>query len=80
MSEKCQKVFDEILTLVPTSKFSEIKNTKGGRLRFPIYLNDRIRETDIEALDLSTRSGNCLHRAGYNTIGELVEAISTPED
>ena len=80
MSEKCQNVFDEILTLVPTTKFSEIKKNKGGKLRFPIYITEKLRETDLEALDLSVRSSNCLHRAGYSTIGELVEKIETFDD
>ena len=80
MSEKCQSVFDEILTLVPTAKFSEIKKNRNGRLRFPIYITEKLRETEIEALDLSVRSSNCLHRAGYRTIGVLVETIETFDD
>lgn len=80
MSDKCQKVFDEILTLVPTTKFSEIKQDRDGKLRFPIYVNDRLRTTELEALDLSVRSSNSLHRAGYKTIGELVESIESIDD
>lgn len=80
MSEKCQNVFDEILSLVPTARFSEIKKNRGGRLRFPVYITDKLRETEIEALELSVRSSNCLHRAGYRTIGELVESIETFDD
>lgn len=80
MSEKCQKVFDEILTLVPTANFSEIKKRRGGKLRYPIYINEKLRTTELEALELSVRSSNCLHRAGYRTIGELVEAIESSED
>lgn len=80
MSEKCQKIFEEILTLVPTANFSEIKKNRGGKLRFPIYINDKLRETDIEALELSVRSSNCLHRVGYKTIGNLVETIESSED
>lgn len=80
MSDKCQKVFDEILTLVPTANFSEIKKRRGGRLRFPIFINEKLRVTDLEALELSVRSINCLHRVGYRTIGDLVEAIESSED
>lgn len=80
MSEKCQKVFDEMLTLVPTANFSEIKKRRSGKLRYPIYINEKLRSADIEALDLSVRATNCLHRAGYRTIGELVEAIESSED
>ena len=80
MSERCQKVFDEILRLVPTSRFSEIKKEKGGKLVFPIYITDTLMTTDLEALELSPRSSNCLHRAGYKTVGELVADISGPDD
>ena len=34
-------------------------------------------DTSIEALDLSVRSYNSLKRAGYNSIGDVVDAIST---
>ena len=79
MSDKCQKVFDEMLTLVPTNKFSEIKKRRG-KLRFPIYINEKLRTTELDTLELSVRSSNCLHRAGYKTIGELVEAIESSDD
>lgn len=80
MSAKCQKVFDEILTLVPTANFSEIKRRRGRKLRYPIYINERLKTTELDALELSVRSSNCLHRAGYKTIGGLVEAIESSED
>lgn len=79
MSEKCQRVFDEILALVPTAKFSEVKK-REGKLRFPIYLSEKLKETDLEVLDLTVRSSNCLHRAGFSTIGELVESIDSMDD
>lgn len=53
---------------------------KRGKYKFPIYLNSAMEETDIENLDLSVRSGNCLRRAGYHTIGDLVNAIESDED
>lgn len=80
MSERCQEVFDEILRLVPTNRFSEIKKEKGGKLVFPIYITDTLMITDLEALELSARSSNCLHRAGFKTVGELVLAINGPDD
>ena len=80
MSEKFQNVFDEILTLVPTGEFSEIKRRRGGKLRFPIYLDEKLKITEIDALELSIRSSNCLHRAGYMMIADLVESINGTED
>jgi DNA-directed RNA polymerase subunit alpha len=39
---------------------------------------DKILEMNIEELDLSVRSYNCLKRAGINTVQELIK--KTPED
>lgn len=77
---KCQMIFDEISKLVPNADLVEIRERRNGQLRFPIYMNSKLNETEIEALELSVRSSNCLHRAGYRTIGELVEAIDSRED
>ena len=79
MSKKCQEVFNEILMLVPTARFSEIKKTRG-KLRFPMYITEELRQTELEALELSVRSSNCLHRAGFTTIGEVVESINGYDD
>ena len=80
MSEKCQRIFDEMSKLVPGADFSGIRKRTGGNLRFPIYINENLYNTGLEALDLSARSSNCLHRAGYRTVGQLVEAIDSRED
>ena len=39
-------------------------------------MNELMRNTPLEALELSQRSYNCLKRAGYNTVGELVRFLS----
>ena len=80
MREKSKKIFREINTLVPTADFMEIKKRRGGKLRYPIYINESLQTTELQALDLSARSNNCLHRAGYRTIGELVNVIESGED
>ena len=68
------------MELVPGADFAEIKRRRGGKLRFPMYIGEKLKSTDIEALELSTRSGNALHRSGYQTVGDLVESISGAED
>lgn len=80
MSEKCKAIYQEIMRLVPTANLFEIKERRKGKIRFPIYINKSLMETNLNALDLSMRSSNCLHRAGFETIGELVEAIESSED
>lgn len=79
-SMKSQKIFEEIMTLVPNADITGIKERRDGKLRFPIYLNEKLNETELEALDLSVRSSNCLHRAGFRTIGDLVNSINGRED
>ena len=43
---------------------------------FPAYQGNLAMEADIDALDLSVMSYNCLKREGYVTINSVVEAIS----
>ena len=52
----------------------------AGKFRFPMYVNENLMATELEVLDLSQRSANCLHRAGFQTIGQLVEGIEGSED
>jgi len=52
-----------------------VNRTKGKTLRFNIYMSEKLSATDIEALDLSVRSYNCLKRAGIMTIGDLCNKI-----
>lgn len=49
-------------------------------LRFPMYINETMMKEDLEALDLSVRSNNCLRRVGFHTIGGLVEGINGWEE
>lgn len=56
------------------------KSKKERRLRFPMYVNETLMTTELDVLDLSQRSSNCLHRAGFRTIGQLVETIDGSED
>ena len=80
MSDKCQTVFCEMMKLVPNVNFKAMRERNKGKFLFPMYINIALMETDIEVLDLSVRASHCLHRAGYHTIGELVEAIEGGED
>lgn len=57
MSNKCQAVLNEIMSLVPMVNFKEIKE-KTGKLRFPMYINQSLMETDLEVLELSIRASN----------------------
>lgn len=43
-------------------------------------MTDSLSETDIEVLELSVRSFNCLRRAGIRTIGDLCERVHGSSD
>ena len=50
---------------------------KGGRFKFQMHMTQGMSESSIETLDLSVRSYNSLKRAGFNTVGDVVDAISS---
>lgn len=54
-----------------------IREKKGGKFFYRIYLNSKMSETPIENLELGVRAYNSLKRAGFCTIGELAEAIAS---
>ncbi len=80
MEKKCEEIFREIMALVPEADFKAIRERRDGKFKFEIFINDKLRSTSIEALDLSPRSINCLHRAGFETIADVVEQIEGSED
>ena len=53
---------------------------KGGKFYFYMQLTKSMKETSIEALDLSPRSYNSLRRAHYYTIGDVANAIASGRD
>lgn len=65
-------------TIAIATNMDEVKNK--GKYRFPIYLGKAMEEADIENLELSVRANNCLRRAGYHTIGALVNSIDGEDD
>lgn len=77
---RCEEIFMEIMELVPEANIIQIKRRRDGKFRFPIYMNDKLNSTEVDALDLSVRANHCLHRAGFITIGDLVTNINCSED
>ncbi len=63
--------------IVETISGVKLHDKKGGKFYFNFYLNQKMRETPIEALDLGVRAYNSLKRAGYSSVGDLAEAISS---
>ena len=73
MSENQSRALSQIIEQITGNHLYE---KRGGKFFFNIYLNSKMSETPIEALDLSARAFNSLKRAGYGTIGDLAEAIA----
>ncbi len=49
---------------------------KGGMFKFNLHMTQAMRNTALEALDLSPRPYNCLKRAGLDTVGDVVTRAS----
>lgn len=54
-----------------------LKRKQGGKFCFPMYMTGAMEKRSIEDLELSARAYHCLKRAGYDTIGQLTEAIAS---
>ena len=57
-----------------------LKEKRGGQFHFRMYLTGEMERADLNELDLSPRSSNCLKRAGIDTVGKLVERINGSAD
>ena len=67
----------QILTqIIEALAGTNLQGMKSKKFYFNFYLNNETKSTQIDMLDLSTRSYNSLKRAGYATVGELAEAIA----
>ena len=78
--KEVKSIFKEMIEIFPGLDIMEIKERNEGKFRFPIYLTDSMKETEIEVLELSVRSMNCLRRAGIRTIGDFVDVVKNEED
>lgn len=53
---------------------------RKGIFRFVVYQGMEAMEENIDSLELSVRSYNCLRRAGYDSINSVVNDIDRRED
>ena len=72
MSEEQGRTLKEIMKTVG----AEVNEKHGGKCYFNMHMTEQMYDSNIEALDLSVRSYNCLKRGGYDKIGILSEYIS----
>ena len=56
-----------------------VKEKHGSQLKFRMYLTKEMQETPLEVLDLNVRPLNCLKRAGFKTVGDVVDAVASEQ-
>ncbi len=74
--EKCP----ELKKLMGTIEGVELKDKHGGKFWFRMHLTKALKDTRLEDLDMKMRPYNSLKRAGYNTVGDVVNAIKSGND
>ena len=70
------KVVEEIYQAIEThGLMPTIKKLFGAGTKIQIPFSETSCNTEIEKLDLSVRSYNCLKRAGLNTVSRVIDAM-----
>ncbi len=80
MNERIEQILNEMDRYMPAGTMYDFLYVHRKMVRFNIYLSKKEMEEDITALDISVRANHCLKRAGYQTVGALVTAISAKEE
>ena len=80
MNEMIEQILNEMDRYMPAGTMYDFLYVHRKMVRFNIYLSKKEMEEDITALDISVRANHCLKRAGYQTVGALVTAISAKEE
>ena len=76
MMSTSEEKYQRINKVMKTFCGHGVHHKKGATFHFPVYRGDKTRETSIESLDLSVRSYNGLKRGGYDTVDDLVGAMT----
>ena len=64
-----------VKSLMESLEDIELREKKGSKFYYRLHMTKEMREASLDELDLSTRSANCLHRAKFFKIGQLVDAL-----
>ena len=56
------------------------ESSSGKGFCFPVYLRERYKDMDVDVLDLSRRASNCLKRAGYKSLYDLISKVRCRAD
>ncbi len=72
-TEETSRITKEMNKFLEGDTIEEIMVRNRKMFCFPMYLNKEAEKQDIMTLDLGAGAYNCLRRAGYRTIGDVVE-------
>ena len=75
-----EEQYTQISSIISKIDNLNLRESKSGCFKFPIYLNEELSKTSVEMLELSTRSSNGLKRAGIHSIGQLCEKVSSRKE
>ena len=80
MNEKIKNILNEMDPYMPAGSMVDFLYSHKKLIRFNVYLSKKELDENLSVLDLSQRSINCLRRAGFNTLRDLLNAISVTGD
>ena len=80
MDERIVKLLSEMDPYMPSGTMIGFLRHHNKRITFNVNFSKDEKAEDISALDISVRANHCLRRAGYHTIGELVNGITAKPD
>ena len=80
MNEKIKNILNEMDPYMPAGSMVEFLYSHKKFIRFNVYLSKKELDEKLSVLDLSQRSINCLRRAGFNTLRDLLNAIAVSGD
>ncbi len=80
LMDKSNGGYTKVKTIIDDAGLADKLKNPDAKFRFPVYINEGLNNTDLDALELSVRSNNCLKRAGYHSVGDLVEQVNGSDD
>lgn len=58
----------------------EVNEKKGAKLKYRMYVTRKMMDLKLEDLELSVRAFHSLKRAGYDNVGDLLDALERGMD
>ena len=79
LNENITREMNKYLEGIAIEDIFLILSVKKKTFHYPVFFTKEQMSQEIEVLDLSVRAYHCLKRAGYSTLGSLVNGIYTKD-